>query len=185
MTGSGYPPLLSHILEGKEYGPMLRSPDVAQHWTEWRNLFRGLIDCPPKDHAIANCFHTQLHVSHHFIRQLVDDDALLMDVMRVWLPRYEGPSLVLYRGENIDRFEIGKVGTAWIDQEKTALTFASGLNAVGKGGVILLTNAPAIAIIAGPSPHSANWLHENEFTLDTRKLGEIERLTEFSPSHQL
>jgi hypothetical protein len=72
----------------------------------------------------------------------VDDDNLLMDMLWVWLPRYEGPSLILYRGENIDRFENGKIGSAWTDQEEIAEKFSSALNAEGKGGVILRTNAP-------------------------------------------
>jgi hypothetical protein len=72
--------------------------DVAQHQTEWRDLSKRLIVCAPRDRAIADSFHTQWHVSHHFIRQLVDDDALLMNMLWVWLPRYNGPSVVLYRG---------------------------------------------------------------------------------------
>ena len=177
-------PLLNHILEGKEYGPILKSPDVALHRTEWRSLFKRLIICPPKDRTIADNFHTQWHVSHHYIRQLIDDDALLMDMLWVWLPRYNGPSVELYRGENIDRLENGMVGTAWTSREGMASTFAGGLNAVGKGGVILQTLAPASSIIAGPSKHSI-YLGEYEFTLDTRKLDEIVRIRDFSPCNLL
>jgi len=179
-----YSPLLSHILDGKEFGPILGSPNVALHRSEWRNLFKRLIDCPPKDHAVADKFHTQWHVSHHLIRQLIDDDALLMDMLWIWLPRYNGPSMELYRGENIDRLENGVVGTAWARKEETASTFASGLNAVGKGGVILRTLAPVSSIIAGPSKHSI-YLGEYEFTLDTRKLGNIVRIRDFKPCHLL
>jgi len=177
---STYPPLLAHILDGKRYDPLLRSPDVAQHRAEWRDLFKRLIACPPKDHAIVEHFHTQWHVSHHFIRELVEDDVLLMDMLWVWLPRYEGPSMALYRGENIDRFEAGNIGTAWTDKEEKASMFASGLNAVGKGGAILRTLAPVASIIAGPSKHSI-YLGESEFTLDTRSLGEITRIRDFGP----
>jgi len=179
-----YPRLLSHILEGKEYGPMLKSPDVEQRRAEWRDLFKSLIACPPKDRAVADSFHTQWHVSHHYIRQLVDDDALLIDMLWVWLPRYNGNSVVLYRGENIDRLECGLLGTAWSDKEQAASLFASGLNAVGKGGVILRTLAPASIIIAGPSKHSI-YLGEREFTVDTRKLTEIERIRHFGPCELL
>ena len=45
--------------------------------------------------------------------------------------------MALYRGENIDRFEAGRIGTAWTDKEETAIMFARGLNAVGKGGMVL------------------------------------------------
>jgi hypothetical protein len=178
---SGYPPLLDHILDGKHYGPMLRSPEVAQHRTEWRAFFKRLIACPPKDREIAERFHTQWHVSHHFIHELVEDDTLLMDMLWIWLPRYEGPAMVLYRGENIDRLEDGKIGAAWSDKEETARMFASGWNAEGRGGVILRTIAPVDAIIAGPSAHSADWLGESEFTVDWRKLVEVERIRTFAP----
>lgn len=177
-----YPPLLEHILDGKHYGPMLRSPEVAQHRAEWRALFKSLITCPPRDHAIAERFHTQWHVSHHFIRELVEDDALLMDMLWVWLPRYEGPAMVLYRGENMDRFEDGKIGTAWSENEETARVFASGLNAIGKGGVLLQTQAPVSSIIAGPSQHS-RYLGEAELSLDSRKVGPIDVVARFPPSH--
>lgn len=179
-----YPALLSHILEGKEYIPLLKKKFVSKHRTEWRALCKQLIVCPPQDRAIADNFHTQWHVSHHRIRQLIDDDALLMDMLWVWLPRYEGPSIELYRGENIDRFDNGLIGTAWTSHEEKANMFASGLNAVGKGGVTLRTLAPTSSIIAGPSGHSIR-LGEYEFTLDTRKIREIMRIRDFSPCHLL
>ncbi|KAE8755637.1 hypothetical protein FSO04_33270 [Paraburkholderia madseniana] len=170
MTQGGYPPLLRHILEGKEYMPIIRSRDVEKHRAQWRALIRDLCSCPPKEPQIADSFHTQWHVSGHRIRELVADDELLMNMLWVWLPRYEGPHLVLYRGENRDRFRGGKIGTAWSDQRETAHMFASGLNNIGEGGVILNVVASSDAIIAGPSEHSANWLREREFTVDWRKL---------------
>ncbi|MCW5284983.1 hypothetical protein D8B29_00885 [Verminephrobacter eiseniae] len=138
---------------------------------------------PPSSAELAERFHTQWHVCHHFLRELVADDDLLLPMLRVWLPRYEGPDMVLYRGENIDRFEAGRIGTAWSDKLETADMFAQGLNAVGKGGVILRTLAPAAAIIAGPSWHSAQWLGESEFTVDSGKLGKIQAVARFKPSH--
>ncbi|MGN6260293.1 MAG: hypothetical protein ACTHNO_06120 [Ralstonia sp.] len=139
-----------------------------------------LTACAPKDHAIAERFHTQWHVSHHFIRELVDDDELLMDVAWTWLPRYKGPEMVLYRGENIDRLDRDRIGSAWSSKEETACMFARGLNAVGKGGVVLETTAPPEAIIAGPSSHSV-WLGEHEFTVDRRRLVEVKRKCHFPP----
>ncbi|WP_395066515.1 hypothetical protein [Paraburkholderia silvatlantica] len=184
MILTAYPPLLGHILEGKEYMPLIRGRDVEKHRAKWRDLIRELSACPPKEPEIADRFHTQWHVSSHFIRELVADDELLMDMLWVWLPRYEGPHLVLYRGENIDRFRDGKIGTAWSDQRETARMFASGLNNTGQGGVILNVVAPSEAIIAGPSEHSANWLREREFTVDWRKLDKrkIEQIQFFTPS---
>jgi hypothetical protein len=183
MTQGGYPPLLRHILEGKEYMPLIRSRDVNKHRARWRALIRDLSACPPKEPETADSFHTQWHVSGHRIRELVADDELLMDMLWVWLPRYEGPHLVLYRGENRDRFQDGRIGTAWSDQRETARMFASGLNNTGEGGVILSVVAPSDAIIAGPSGHSANWLREREFSVDWRKLDKsrIEQIQLFTP----
>lgn len=180
MTNAIYPPLLDHILDGKEYGPILKSKDVARHRTQWRGLIRHLIACPPHDRALADRFHTQWHTGHHYIRALVDDDPLLMDMLWTWLPLYEGPDLLLYRGENIDRLVRGTIGTAWTNLEDTARIFASGLNAVGKGGAIVQALVPSVAIIAGPSEHS-RYLGEFEYTVDTRRLGVVSEIARFPP----
>lgn len=104
-----------------------------------------------------------------------------MDMLWVWLPRYEGPELVLYRGENVDRLERASIGTAWTNAEDTAQIFASGLNTVGSGGVILKARIPVDAIIAGPSEHS-QYLGEHEYTVDSRRLGAVLQLRRF-PRH--
>lgn len=181
MSNAEYPSLLAHILDGKEYGSLLRSPDLAQHRTQWRLLLSQLLANPPTDRVLSDRFHTQWHTAHHYIRALVDDDALLMDMLWTWLPRYEGPELLLYRGENIDRLGLGIIGTAWTDAEETARMFASGLNAIGQGGVILQAHVPADAIIAGPSTHSL-YLGEHEYTVDTRLLCAVKQLHRFAPN---
>ena len=140
---AAYPPLLAHILSGKEFGPLLGSADRAKHQAEWSDLIRDLAGLPPSSKQLAERFHTQWHVCHHFLRELVNDDDLLIDMLWVWLPRYQGPDMVLYRGENTDRFETGRIGTAWTDRQATAEMFARGLNAVGKGGVVLRAQARA------------------------------------------
>jgi hypothetical protein len=171
---AAYPPLLRDVLSNMEFGPLIRSPDRAKHRDEWRQFFSDLTHLPPVSKKLADRFHTKWHVSHHFVRELVEDDGLLLDLLWVWLPRYQGGDLVLYRGENIDRFEAGIVGSAWTDKPETADMFAGGLNAVGKGGVVLQAKVQASAIIAGPSWHSSQWLHENEFTVDIRQLSDID-----------
>lgn len=179
-----YPRLLTQFLAGLELYPLLTGCDRLKHQIAWRDLVRALKTSPPSSMDLSQRFHTKWHEGHHFLRELVDDDDLLIDMLWIWLPRYSGGNLVLYRGENIDRFEAGRLGTAWSDLSETAELFASGLNAVGKGGIILRTSAPATAIIAGPTDHSAHWLRENEFTVDVRKLGNIETLERFAPIYQ-
>ncbi|WP_256350949.1 hypothetical protein [Pseudomonas veronii] len=175
-----YPPLLSHILNGNEYGPLMNGPDVSRHRDEWRTFIRDLAAYVPTNSALLDRFHTQWHVGHHHIRALVDDDDLLMDMLWKWLPRYNGPELLLYRGENLDRFELGRIGTAWSDKESVAKMFASGLNAEGRGGVILETIGTAKSIIAGPSAHSIH-LQEYEYTIDRRRLSTISVKCHFAP----
>ena len=179
---AAYPTLLAHILSGKEFGPLLGSADRAKHQAEWRDLIRDLAGLPPSSKHLAERFHTQWHVCHHFLRELVDDDNLLIDMLWVWLPRYDRSDLVLYRGENIDRFEAGRIGTAWTDKQETAEVFARRRNNVSKGGVVLRSNVPASAIIAGPSWHSGQWLGENEFSVDINKNIRFEVVSRFTPS---
>lgn len=165
MCGRVHPAL--HTSENQRHG---QGQDLAaddnpdrchQSWANqdgrvlpWQYLPPSCRGYPSKDHEFADNFHTQWHISHHFVRQLTDDDALLMDMLWVWLPRYNGHSVELYRGENIERLESGMLGTTWISRKEKASMFASGLNTVGKGGVILQTLAPTSSIIAGPSKHS-------------------------------
>lgn len=177
-----YPALLRSFLAGQEFMPMIDSPKRADHRAEWSDFLQRLTRLPPSSERLSDAFHTKWHVGHHFLRELVEDDDLLLDVAWVWLPRYTGPGLDLYRGENIDRFEAGRLGSAWSDKRETAEMFASGLNAVGKGGVILRAAVPAEAIIAGPSAHSL-YLGESEFTIDARKVGAVVAVERFPPSH--
>lgn len=177
---SEYPALLNHILQGEPYMPLIRSPRFAAHRTAWRQFIKQLIACPPQDLSISMRFHMRWHESHHFIRELVGDDALMLDLADAWLPRYIGEERVLYRGENIDRFDAHRIGSAWTDQYETAEIFAGGLNAVGRGGLILKTTAPPAAIIAGPSEHSAKWLNEREYTVDPRRLVSIDIVKRFA-----
>lgn len=174
--------LLNHILDGREYRPMLNGSNLEKHREDWRNLMRELIACPPKNVPIlVEKFHTQWHVSHHYIRQLVNDDNLITEMLWSWLPRYSGPPLLLYRGENRDRYEGRMLGSAWTDKKEIARMFASGLNSCGSGGVILSTMAPSDAIIAAPSKHSI-YLGEREFSLDVRRLLEITPIEYFPKS---
>lgn len=125
--------------------------------------------CPPATREEAEGFHDHWHVGHHYLRELVDDEPAVIAMLRVWLPAYTGPDLTLYRGENVDRFEAGRLGIAWTREIEKARMFASGLNALGRGGALLCCLVPSTAIIAGPSKHS-EYIQEGEFTVDPRGL---------------
>ena len=58
--------------------------------------------------------------------------------------------------------------------------FASGLNAVGSGGMLLRAEVDASAIIAGPSTHSMR-IDEFELTVDPRKVRLVNVIARFPP----
>lgn len=174
------PRLLEEFLAGPLFAPLLESPERGKHRDRWRQFVRELQVLPPSSHEVAAKFHVQWHVCHHFLRQLVDDDEALLDALPVWLPAYVGGGLTLYRGENSERFEQGKLGWAWSTQQKTAITFASGLNAFASGGLLLRAEVDATAVIAGPSMHSTR-IDEHEFTVDPRKVSSVNVIARFPP----
>lgn len=176
-AASDGPKLLATFLAGNLCRSLIDGPNRAQHRAAWRTFLTLLTASKPSEDLAAQ-FHTSWHVGHHYMRELVEDDALMVKVARAWLPPYAGPAMTLWRGENIDRFEAGQVGMAWSDKVATAELFARGLNATGKGGVILKANAPSSAIIAGPSEHSI-WLGEREFTVDPRLIPFADQLGSF------
>lgn len=145
----------------------------------WREAIEEMIRAGRPELKDSERFHTEWITRGHRIRELVNDDNLLLDAIRQWLPMYTGPSLTLYRGENIERWRSNRCGFAWTDKREIAVMFARGLNAMyGEGGILLSTVAPATAIIAGPNSHSI-WLNEDEYVLDIRHLGEITELQRF------
>lgn len=117
----------------------------------------------------------------HRIREQVGDDDLLVQFLRLALPRYTGDGAVLYRGENLTRWQTGTVGLAWSLQIDVARMFAGGLNAVGSGGVLLAARFSTSAIISGPNSHS-QYLGEDQFTVDPRYAEDVLVLEHFSPA---
>lgn len=118
----------------------------------------------------------------HNIRSQVNDDKNLLYVLRSLLPPYMGKGLWLYRGENLARFEIQKIGFCWTAKENIAKMFASGLNAYKTGGVLLKAWAPPTAIISGPNEHS-KYLGEDEITVDALSVEKLQVLQKFPASH--
>lgn len=168
------------MLSDGAFLPLLAAPDRSKHQRAWRRLIAELAGNAPQCQGEAERFHDHWHVCHHYVRELVDDPPAILRMLRVWLPPYAGPGLTLYRGENIDRMEARRVGIAWTPDLGTARTFASGLNATRKGGVLLRAAVPPQAIIAAPSAH-ARWLGENEFTVDASHIDEFVEIARFPP----
>ncbi|MEN5284795.1 hypothetical protein ABE494_02445 [Stenotrophomonas lactitubi] len=118
----------------------------------------------------------------HRIREQVGDDHQLAAFLWISLPHYraqDGAKLELYRGESIDRLNLGQLGFAWTSDRGTAEMFAGGLNACGSGGV-LLRALVAAEVIAGPGAHSL-YLGESQYTVDPTVGFPVERLAHFPP----
>ncbi len=173
--------LLAFFMAGNDFMPIIESQDRLRHRDRWRDMLSH-IELGAFHPDTAAKLHVRWHECHHFLRELIDDDALLLHAARAWLPAYAGANRTLYRGENIDRFEAGRLGSAWTAKMTVAEMFAGGLNAFGKGGVVLRAEAPAAGIISGPSRHSF-YLGEDEFTVDPGMLGWIEVLSRFPAGH--
>jgi hypothetical protein len=151
----------------------------------WPTAVLAIHSIPKPAAAILDGFHTLWTERGHRIREQLTDDSIVFDALRVLLPSYDGPGLLLYRGESWERHEKQAYGTAWSGRRDIAAMFASGLNAPKEGGGVLLsTVATASAIIAGPGRHS-KFLGEEEYVVDRRQLGEVivlERFPQFKAS---
>ncbi|EQA1679856.1 hypothetical protein OZ396_RS17895 [Enterobacter roggenkampii] len=127
-------------------------------------------------------FHLLWIEKGHFIREKINNDNKLLDLLRIFLPAYDGEGMFLFRGENIDRFNDLKIGFCWTQTQKTAEQFARGLNACGKGGILLKAWVPATSILAGIHPHSV-YLGEYEITVDSTGIEQIDIIRQYPPSH--
>ena len=146
----------------------------------WAEMALSILAEPRPPADFQEKFGTYWIEAGHRIREQIGDDRLLVQVLRCLLPPYEGGSQTLYRGENIERFEAGQVGLAWCLDVAVAKMFASGLNAIPSGGVLLVGTFESAAIVSGPNAHSL-YLGENQFTIDPALCASIQALERFSP----
>lgn len=138
----------------------------------WVEFVNSIDNTEPASIAMKNSFHCQWVESGAFIREKINNDSILLKLLTLLLPSYDGDSLVLYRGENKSRFDKGRIGFCWTTDISVAEKFGGGLNAYKSPGLLLRTEAPACSIIAGPNAHS-RCLGENEFTVNPSLLSSI------------
>jgi len=113
------------------------------------------------------------------IRRHVKDDTLILEWLKKILPGYSGTGLNLYRGECNFLYKNKMIGFCWTPKREVAENFASGLNSIESGGVLLKSFVPKEAILSAPNDHSINWLNESEYTCDPTKLTNIEVIGHF------
>jgi len=144
----------------------------------WRKIAASLI---ANEALVAQTdFETYWIEGGHHIREQLGDDRALSKLLRVMLTPYSGGGIKLYRGENQDRLAVGALGFAWTSDVKVAEMFATGLNAVGSGGVLLSATLESPAIISGPNAHSS-YLGEDQFTVDPFCGVTVQRVASFAP----
>jgi hypothetical protein len=146
---------------------------------DWKAEAQRLLNGPKPSATRSNKFSIHWIEAGHRIREQISNDRVLVDLLRHMLPPYQGKDMTLFRGENLDRWFSKELGLAWTSQLHIAEMFASGLNAVDSGGVLLEGQFKREAIICGPNTHSA-YLGENQFTVDPFIGGEIVVLNKFS-----
>ncbi|MFQ5774762.1 MAG: hypothetical protein ACE5GS_09615, partial [Kiloniellaceae bacterium] len=138
----------------------------------WKLEAEALLDEHSFSQDFIEAFHTTWTVAAHHIRSQIGDDRKLVKLLRQLLPKYDGPNIKLYRGENLERWREKQVGFCWTRSVETARMFGRRLNATGMGGVLLVCQCSAASIIAGPSKHS-EYLGEEEFTVDPFRIERI------------
>ena len=118
------------------------------------------------------------------LRDRVDDDLLLFDLLRRFLPPYDGPALELYRGETEWNSDRQTYGPAWSADREAATCFAQDKPRLfSKGGSVLIrTTAPPAAIICAPHLLGAARPAEAEYIVDRRDLNGVTVLDRFGPT---
>lgn len=146
--------------------------DITQN-KRWKDECEALLKQELFSLEFIEAFHTHWVENAHHIRFQVGNDARLIELLRHIFPKYKGEGVLLYRGENIDRFRTNLTGFCWTQNIEVARMFARGLNAVSAGGVLLSCNCKKDWIIAAPNVHS-NYLGEGEYIVDVLKASSIE-----------
>lgn len=150
----------------------------------WCSVFEYIAENHTKLNFYKNKVHTLWTVNGGNLRRKIKDDLLVLKVLSVSMPNYAGEGLILYRGECHFLFEAGKIGFCWTPNIEVATIFASGLNSLESGGVLLKAYAPPAAIISSPNAHSSQQMQEFEYTCNPYLLENIEVINIFEkPSY--
>src|SRR5262249_40146202 len=105
------------------------------------------------------------------LRQLVNDDCLLLDMFRCCAGPYDGLDLHLYRGDSLESFTSSNFGFAWTSSPEWARMHARRF-ALGQGpGALLKAWATTKAVIAKLDTHMKE---EQEYIVIPAHLADIE-----------
>ena len=147
----------------------------------WRRALRAVTRRGRVPRATREAF-LQIFLTYgERLRQDAGDDLVLLDALRVLLPRYKGPSVTLYRGESAMNRRHRRYGSSWSSLCDVALGYAeAGDYRRSKGGsVLLVTRAPRLAILCAPALVD-NRYGEQEYVVDRRCLRSVDVEERFS-----
>jgi hypothetical protein len=110
-------------------------------------------------------------------RSSINDDRLLLDTLRLLLPTYSGPAIVVYRGDASASERDGRYGLCWSGDKEVARQHAENdwWRECEGGSVLVEAYAPTEAVI-----HILEDRTEDEYVIDRRRLRDIRVLERFS-----
>lgn len=193
-TASANPPQPFSLRQAEKYAIMAMCGGPTDHLYRafeainedsraYGRVLEAALSCEHPSDGFYEPFHLAWTVGGFRHRADIQDDDLLIRAFRRIFPRYEGPALVLYRGERASEFEMGRLGLNWSTDPSVAKTFAAGLcTTYGCDGVMLTATAAPSTIITGPNDHSANWLREVEHIVDPKMLSDVTEVARFPPT---
>jgi hypothetical protein len=133
----------------------------------------------PSTEFQSYCFDLWLRHGDH-LRDLTKGTNVLAVGLRVLLPPYTGPALMIYRGDSwINRCR-RTYGPSWTSSIEVARHFASDTSMVtcAGGSVLLETLAPADAIVCAPGEIDDRY-GEREIVVEPRRLGKVKVVERF------
>jgi hypothetical protein len=134
--------------------------------------FKAIVGLEPTA-EFRNGFLSIWRTRRESLRVAVGDDQTLVRGLKAILPRYDGPSVKLYRGEAWENHRHRSYGFSWTSRVTIAKGYAqSGASVCLGGSVLIETVAPSDAIVYARSI-------EGDYVVDRRLLKDVIPLRRF------
>jgi hypothetical protein len=152
---------------------------ALQHQGLWSRTARAVEGMDPSAEFRRRCLQSWID-SGDSIRDDVGNDLVLIRLLRVLLPRYDGPAVKVFRGESFHNRRRRTYGLSWTTDEGIARGFADGVWRTFKGGSVLVeADVPPGAVICAPCLIDDR-LEEREYIVDRRWLGTVRVVERFA-----
>ncbi len=121
----------------KAYGPAFADLASLHYSPVWPRVVRAVEHADPPLRFRRHCLWSWPQWRDSF-RNNVNNDLLLIKLLRVLLPEYRGPVLTLYRGETMWNRRRRTYGVSWTSEVEVAKQYANGLRRTTQGGTVVL-----------------------------------------------